>query len=929
MAKKDASKAPEEADKAGLAEPAAAAPKAGKSVMPRAIEDEMKESYIDYSMSVIVGRALPDVRDGLKPVHRRILFAMQDLGMHHNKAYKKSARVVGEVLGKYHPHGDSAVYDSMVRMVQEFSLRYPLVDGQGNFGSVDGDSAAAMRYTEVRMSRIAEELLADIDKETVDFTPNFDDTLQEPRVLPSKFPNLLVNGSSGIAVGMATNMPPHNLSEVINGAVATIDNPSITIQELMQHIQGPDFPTGAIIRGKNGIIQAYTTGRGSVRIRAKAEIIEHKNRERIIVTEIPYQVNKANLIEAIADLVKDKKIEGISDIRDESDREGMRIVIEIKTGAQGDVVLNQLYKHTAMEVTFGVINLALVDNRPVVLDLKGLINNFIGHRKDVITRRCRFELKKSEERAHLLEGLKIALDNIDEIVKLLRGSKNADEAKKGLMEKFSLSDKQALAILDMRLQRLTALERDKIEDEHKQLREYIKWLTDVLADEAKVLKIIKDELAEIKAKFGDGRRTRIEDADEDIEIEDLIAREDMVVSITHQGYTKRLPVGTYHAQRRGGRGIIGMETKEEDFVEQLFIASTHDYMLFFTDRGKVHWLKVYQLPVEGRYARGKAIVNMLELEEGEKISSAIRIDSFERGGNLAMVTKEGLIKKTPLEEYSRPRKGGIIAINIREGDELIDVLLTNGENEIIVATKDGMSIRFDERDARPVGRNSMGVIAVRLEEGDKVVGAVVVDPNSSLLTVTENGFGKRSTFDRYPMQHRGGKGVIDIKTTERNGPVVDVKAVAEKDEIMAITSAGVVIRVPVAGISEIGRNTQGVTIMKLDEGNKAVSIARIIGEDEEAKVDEAPVGPTVAKASEARAPEANSPEPFGEAPEESDPDKMIVPREEPNGSKEEIPEYILRYIKANPDSPRAIRMAEQYGLDLGEFRKKLHKEEPE
>jgi DNA gyrase subunit A len=813
--------------------------KAGKSVIPRCIEDEMKESYIDYSMSVIVGRALPDVRDGLKPVHRRILYAMHELGLQHNKPYRKSARVVGDCLGKYHPHGDMAVYDAMVRMVQNFSLRYPLVDGQGNFGSVDGDAPAAQRYTEVRMARIAEEMLEDIDKETVDFTPNFDDSLEEPTVLPSKIPNLLINGSSGIAVGMATNMPPHNLSEVVDGVIATIDNPSVTSQELMQYVKGPDFPTGATICGSGGIIQAYTTGRGSIRVRAKAEIIDEKKKKRIIVTELPYQVNKASLIEGIADLVRDKKIEGISDIRDESDRKGMRIVIEIKSGAQPDVVLNQLYKHTAMESTFGIINLALVDKKPVTLGLKELITNFIDHRKDVITRRSKFELNKSESQAHILEGLRIALGKIDDVVKIIRASKTPEDAKTGLRERFNLSEKQSQAILEMRLQRLTNLERTKIEEEYQGLLKYIAWLKDVLAHEEKILGIIKEELLDMKKKYGDERRTVIEAHVGDIEDEDLIAEEDMVVSITNQGYIKRLPVSTYHAQKRGGRGVIGMETKEEDFVESLFVASTHDYVLFFTDKGKVYWLKVYQLPIEGRYARGKAIVNLLNLEEGEKISASIKVSEFKEGMYLVAATKKGLIKKTKLSAYSRPRRGGIIAMNLREGDELVGVSLTNGGDELLLSTKNGKSIRFKEKDARPVGRASMGVRGIKLKGGDGVVGMVVVDPNCSLLTVTENGYGKRTDFSRYPVQRRGGQGVIDIKTTERNGKVVSIRTIDEDDEIMSVTSDGIVIRTPVKGISEIARNTQGVRIMKLNGKNKVVSVARIISEEEEEGIEAA------------------------------------------------------------------------------------------
>lgn len=902
MVKKDKSEE-KEAIQAG-----ATPTKAGKNIAPRAIEEEMKESYIDYAMSVIVGRALPDVRDGLKPAHRRVLYAMSELALQHNKPYKKSARVVGEVLGKYHPHGDVAVYDTLVRMAQDFSLRYPLVDGQGNFGSVDGDSPAAMRYTECRLERIAEELLSDIDKETVDFTPNFDDSLEEPTVLPSKFPNLLVNGSSGIAVGMATNMPPHNLTEVVSGIIAAIDNPQITLPELMQHIKGPDFPTGATICGTGGILQAYTTGRGSIRMRAKAEIIKEKNREKIIVTEIPYQINKAVLISSMAELIKDKRIEGISDLRDESDRDGMRIVIEVKTGAQADVVLNQLYKHTDMETTFGVINLALVDNKPVVLDLKSLIANFIHHRKEVITRRSKFELKKSEERAHILDGLRIALDNIDAIVKLLRAAKNADDAKKSLQQTFKLSEKQSLAILDMRLQKLTGLEREKIEEEFKELQKYISWLKEILTDEKKVLSIIKEELVDIRQKFGDERRTVIEESSEDLQVEDLIAVEEMVVSITGQGYIKRLPAYTYKAQKRGGRGVIGMETKEEDAVEQLFVASTHDYMLFFTDQGMVHWLKVYQLPVEGRYARGKAIVNLLSLDQNEKISAAIRIKEFKDGQYLAMVTKNGLIKKTSLEEYSRPRKGGIIAINLRENDELMTVLLTNGNDNIIIATKTGMAIRFNETDARPVGRNSMGVNAIKLRKGDNVVSAVVVDSLSSLLTITENGYGKRSSFDRYPLQRRAGQGVIDIKTSERNGKVVDAMTMHENDEIMSITSKGVVIRTPVKDVSEIGRNTQGVRIMKLDDGSKVVSVARILASSEEDKIAE--------EAEKAAAEAKVAPKETGTSHTQT---KESSGSEGASPTIHDIPDYLIKFIKANPKDPKAIKAAQDHGIDISKL----------
>ena len=796
----------------------------------------MKESYIDYSMSVIVGRALPDVRDGLKPVHRRVLYAMNGLGLASNKSYKKSARVVGEVLGKYHPHGDSAVYDSMVRMVQPFSLRYPLVDGQGNFGSVDGDSAAAMRYTEVRMDRLAEEMLQDIDKNTVDFAPNFDDTLKEPVVLPSKLPNLLLNGSSGIAVGMATNMPPHNLSEVVDGIVRVIEDPEVKIEELMHIITAPDFPTGGTIYGRQGVVSAYMTGRGSLKIRAKAEIVENDKKSRIIVTEIPYQVNKASLIETIANLVRDKKIEGISDLRDESDRKGMRIVIELKKGAIGEVVLNGLYKHTQMQSSFGVINLALVDGQPKELNLKELLLLFIDHRKEVITKRCQFELDKAENRAHILEGLRKALDNIDAVIKTIKASKSGEEAKKALVSQFSLSEEQSKAILEMRLQRLTALEQEKIDEEYKQLMQQIKWLKDVLANEKKILDIIKQESVELKEKYGDERRTDIVEDAADIDMEDLIAEEDMVVTITAQGYIKRLPVETYKAQKRGGKGIIGMDTKEEDHVEELFVASTHDYLLFFTSRGRVHWLKVYQIPQASRQSRGKAIVNLLPLEPEENVSEAIKVSVFD-DRYMLFATRKGLVKKTELKAYSRPRRGGIIAINLRDGDELVDVRLTSGKDDVILATSKGKTIRFNEKDARPLGRASMGVTGIKLKPGDEVVGMAIVDSDSSLLTVTENGYGKRTEFDKYPLQRRAGQGVIDIKTGTRNGTVVGIRTVQPEDELMSITTRGIIIRMPVSGISEIGRNTKGVRVMRLGEGEKIGSIARVLPEEDDELVE--------------------------------------------------------------------------------------------
>jgi DNA gyrase subunit A len=802
-----------------------------EKIIPVNIEDEMQRSYIDYAMSVIVGRALPDVRDGFKPVHRRILYAMHDMGIRSRGAYKKCARIVGEVLGKYHPHGDTAVYDALVRMAQDFNMRYPLIDGQGNFGSVDGDSAAAMRYTEARLASIAEEMLLDIDKDTVDFVPNFDESLQEPEVLPGKLPNLLINGSAGIAVGMATNIPPHNLSEVIDATIMLIDNPGVEISDLMEVIKGPDFPTGGIIHGKWGIMSAYTTGRGAVKIRARTEMEEVKGRARIIVTEIPYQVNKARLIESIADLVKDKKIEGISDLRDESDREGMRMVIELKKTAVPEIVLNQLFKHTQMESTFGIINLSLVDGEPRVLNLKEAIQCYIGHRQVVVRRRTQFELDKAEKRAHILEGLLIALDNIDAVIKLIRGSKTVDDARDGLMENFELTTEQARAILDMRLQKLTGLEREKIDEEYAELKRKIAWYREVLASEAKILGIIKEELLELKEKYGDTRRTEIVEAEADLDIEDLIAEEDMVVITTRSGYIKRLPVDVYRSQGRGGKGVIGMETKEEDSVKDIFIASTHDYMLFFTNQGRVHWLKVYRIPESGRYSRGKAIVNLLEVKPGERVTATFAIKEFTEGHYLMMATKYGKVKKTELTAYSRPRRGGIIALGLQEGDELIEVVMTDGWREIVLATRDGKAIKFNEKDARPMGRPAMGVRGIRLRKGDIVVGMVIVNEEQSLLTVTENGFGKRTPFDDYPLQRRGGKGVINIKTSQRNGKVVGIQAVSKEDEVMFTSAKGIVIRVPVKGISVIGRNTQGVTLMRLQEEDKLVGIARVTKED--------------------------------------------------------------------------------------------------
>ncbi len=802
-------------------------------ILPINIEDEMKGSYMNYAMSVIVGRALPDVRDGLKPVHRRILYAMQELGTSSTKPHKKSARIVGEVMGKYHPHGDVAIYDTMVRMAQVFSYQYPLVDGQGNFGSVDGDSAAAMRYTEARLSKIAEAILADIAKNTVDFTPNFDDTLKEPEVLPGKIPNLLINGSSGIAVGMATNIPPHNLSEIVDGIIMTIDNPEVSLNELMEVITGPDFPTGAYIVGKTGILNAYSTGRGSIKLRAKAEIEKPKiGRERIIVTEIPYQVNKAKLVENIADLVHDKKIDAIADLRDESDRSGMRILIELKMGSNAEIVLNQLYKHTQMETTFGVINLALVDGQPKELTLFELIRCYIEHRKEVITRRTQFELEKAEKRAHILEGLKIALSNIDEVVKLIRASKTVDEARNMLMEKFPLSREQSQAILDMKLSSLSSLEREKIEEEYSKLIELITHLKSILASDEKILGIIKEELIELKEKYGDERRSEIIYDSSDISIEDLIADEPVTITITNSGYIKRMPIDTFKHQKRGGKGIIGAETKAEDFVCDIFVASTHDYILFFTNKGKVHWLKVYEIPSSGRYSKGKAVVNLLNLGEDESVTATIPITGFNEGEYLLFSTKNGIVKKTTLPAYSNPRKGGIIAIILDEGDELIGVKLTNGEQEVVLSTKRGKAIRFKEKDVRGTGRSARGVKGISLNVGDEVISMDVVKDDAALWIITENGFGKRTAISDYPSQRRSGKGVINIKTGGRNGQVVAIREVLEGDEMIITSSNGIVIRVQVKEVRIQGRNTQGVRLMKMRENDKVVSVTRIVNEQE-------------------------------------------------------------------------------------------------
>ncbi|PIQ84830.1 MAG: DNA gyrase subunit A, partial [Candidatus Omnitrophica bacterium CG11_big_fil_rev_8_21_14_0_20_63_9] len=786
----------------------------GEKIVPRDIEQEIKDSYLSYAMSVIVGRALPDVRDGLKPVHRRILYGMTDLGLDPGKPYKKSARIVGEVLGKYHPHGDVAVYDALVRMVQDFSLRYPLIDGQGNFGSVDGDAPAAMRYTEARLASVAGEVLADLDKDTVDFAPNFDGSLREPKLMPSKLPNLLINGSSGIAVGMATNIPPHNLSEVADGACALIDDPQIELPALMRHIKGPDFPTGAIICGKDGIKDAYQTGRGSLRIRAKAQVEQLKgNRQALVITELPYQVNKANLLETIARLVQEKTLEGISDLRDESDKDGMRVVIELKRDANDQVVLNQLYKHTTMETTFGVIMLALVDGRPRVLSLKSILQSFIEHRKEIITRRTKFELAKAQERAHILEGLKIALENLDAVIKTIRQSKSPAEAKEALTKKFELSDRQAQAILEMQLQRLTALERDKIDAEYKELLKKIEYYQMLLKSEKKVLELIKDELQELKKKFGDERRTEILGEVKDFKIEDLIAEEDVVIMISHAGYIKRLPVSAYRKQRRGGVGVTAMETKEEDFVEHLFIASTLETLLFFTNQGRCYWLKVHEVPQASRYAKGTAIVNLLSLQKDERLSTFVSVKEFVAERYLVMATKQGTVKKSSLDAYSNPRKAGIIAITLEKGDELIEAEITDGKQELLLITKQGLAIRFPEEQAREVGRASRGVRGIRLGKSDDVIAMQLVRKGSSLLTVTELGFGKRTDLEEYRVQSRGGKGIINLKVTKKNGAVVGAKTVTDQDEIMLISHEGMIVRCPVKDVRTTGRAAQGVRLI--------------------------------------------------------------------------------------------------------------------
>jgi DNA gyrase subunit A len=795
------------------------------------IEEEMKGSYLDYAMSVIIGRALPEVRDGLKPVQRRILYAMFKEGLLPGRKFSKCAGVVGEVLKKYHPHGDSAVYDALVRLAQDFNMRYPLIDGQGNFGSVDGDHPAAYRYTEARLAAIAEELLADIDKETVDFIPNFDETTEEPVVLPSRVPNLIINGSSGIAVGMATNVPPHNLGEIVNGLVMLLENPESGIKDLMTVIQGPDFPTGGIIHGTEGIIQAYNEGRGLIKVRAKARIErEQRGDENIIITELPYQVNKAKLIEKIAELVREKRLTGISEIRDESDRDGIRVVLELKRGELSEVILNNLYKHTQMESTFGIIMLTLVNGQPRVLGLKRILNYFLQHRREVILRRTRFELRKAEEKLHVLEGLKIALDHLDEIIALIRQSKTPEEARTALMKNYPLSEIQAQAILDMKLQRLTGLEREKIVKEFGDTLKEIERLKAIIGSEALVSNIIKEELIEFKKKYADERRTEIASETKEITIEDLIMDEEMVVTLSHQGYIKRNPLSTYRSQRRGGKGLIGMETKEEDFVEQLFIGATHDYMLFFSNLGRLYWLKAFQIPEAGRATRGKPLVNLLSISEGERITTAFPVRQFKEGF-LVMFTKKGIVKKTALEEYSNPRGKGIITITLDEGDELITVSKTDGKSDLIIGTRNGLSIRFNEEDVRNTGRTAMGVRGIKIMKEDEVVSALVAEEKTAILTVTEKGLGKRSKIEDYPVQGRGGKGVISIKIAERGGKAVGLMQVRDEDEVVMITSSGKIIRTLAKEISLLGRNTQGVRLMDVEGEDKVVGIAKVAERD--------------------------------------------------------------------------------------------------
>ena len=810
------------------------------NILPRDIVDEMKESYLNYSMSVIVSRALPDVRDGLKPVHRRILFGMSELGSSWNRPYKKSARIVGDVLGKYHPHGDSSVYDALVRMAQKFSMRYELVDGQGNFGSIDGDNAAAMRYTESRMTKISSEMLKDLDKDTVDWGLNFDETLKEPTVLPSAVPTLLVNGSEGIAVGMATKIPPHNLTEVVNGLIALIENKDISTEEIMTHIKGPDFPTAGLIMGMDGLKSAYETGRGKIKMRARAHIETNKSgRNSIVITEVAYQTNKANLVEKIADLVRDKKVVGISDLRDESDKDGIRVVIETKRDAVPEVILNQLYKHTQLQDTFGIILLALVGGVPKIMPLKEILTHFIDFRHEVVVRRTQFELKEAEARAHILEGLKTALDNIDEVIKVIRGSKNPTQAKEGLMNSFSLSEIQSQAILEMRLQKLTGLEVEKVVDEYKELIKIISNLKGILESETQRMDIIKKELSDVRELYGDERRTEIIQVDMDFSMEDLIAEEEVVLTITHQGYIKRTALNTYRTQRRGGRGIQGAMSKDEDFVEHLFIANTHHYMLFFTDKGKCFWLKVYDIPQGGRATRGRAVVNLIGCEPGEKVKAFVSVKEFDDDHYIVMATKNGIVKKTVLSAYGNPRKGGIYAIEIREGDELIEARITNGEHDILLGTHEGKSIRFSEKNIRPSGRKTMGVIGIRLGSSqDRVIGMLVVRREGTILVATEKGMGKRTEVIQYRTQTRGGKGVMTMRCTDKTGKMVKIMEVVDSDDLIVITDSGVLMRQSVGAIRTIGRVTQGVRLVKLDEGASISSITRVISE--EVKTDEEP-----------------------------------------------------------------------------------------
>ncbi len=811
------------------------------NIRPRDIVQEMSESYLNYSMSVIVSRALPDVRDGLKPVHRRVLFGASDLGATWNRSHKKSARIVGEVLGKYHPHGDSSVYDSLVRMAQPWSLRYPLIDGQGNFGSIDGDNAAAMRYTEARMGKIAAEMLQDIDKNTVAFAPNFDDSLEEPSVLPTIIPNLLMNGSEGIAVGMATKIPPHNLGELVGGLVALLNNPDISIEELASdHIQGPDFPTGGFIMGSDGIKSAYSTGRGRVVMRGKASIEElNSGKERIIISEIPYQVNKSNLVEKIAELVRDKKLEGISDLRDESDKDGIRIVVECKRDAIGEVILNNLYKYTQLQDTFGVILLALVEGIPKVMGLKEMLSHFLSFRREIIINRTKFELEEAEKRSHILEGLKKALENIDKVISIIRGSKDPETAKKELINTFSFSEKQTKAILDMRLQKLTSLEIDKVVEEYQELQKLIKELNQILISKALQDGIIKEELNAVLGKYGDERKTEIIPFSGDLSVEDMIADEDMVVTITHKGYIKRLPTATWRAQRRGGKGMKGAKTKEDDYVEHLLIASTHNTMLFFTNKGKCHWLKVHQIPPGSRISQGRAIINLINCEQGEKVQAFVSVKEFKDTDHIVMATKKGMIKRSSLNLYSKPRKGGIYAIEVREGDELIQARVSSGEQDIIMATSGGKAIRFAESSIRATGRKTMGVRGLKMSfNEDYVVGMLVVKREGSVLVATDKGYGKRSDVDAYRTQNRGGKGVYTVKSTPKVGKLVSIMEVIDEDDIMIITNKGIMIRQPVKNIKVIGRNTQGVKLLRLDDGAFISSITKVLKEEEEEDKDE-------------------------------------------------------------------------------------------